>query len=112
MRALITAIVGIIVGAGGLYAVLRAMGRKRALKTMDLILVLVFTILVAFTVTMIVLFTRYGQTPDTLITCVFGALAGECGIMGWIKTSKVRHEDRQWMKEDREEARKDGGQFD
>ena len=72
------------------------------MKTMDLILIIVGTLLIAFTVTMIVIFWRMGTVPDTLITCFFGAIAGECGIMGWIKTAKVRHEDRKWYKEDQD----------
>ena len=70
------------------------------MKTMDLILIIVGVLLIAFTVTMIVTFWRMGTVPDTLITCFYGALAGECGVMGWIKTAKVRHEDRKWYKED------------
>lgn len=73
------------------------------MKTMDLILIIVGIMLIAFTVTMIVTFWRMGMVPDTLITCFYGALAGECGIMGWIKTAKVRHEDRKWFKEDQNE---------
>ena len=70
------------------------------MKTMDLILIILGVLLIAFTVTMIITFWRIGAVPDTLITCFYGSLAGECGIMGWIKTAKVRHQDRQWYKED------------
>ena len=75
---------------------------RQKLKTMDLILILIGVFLAAFTVYMIVLFREYGMIPDTLVTCVFAALAGECGIMGWIKTSKERSKERKWEKEDRE----------
>ena len=78
--------------------------KKRKLKTMDLILVLIFLTLVVFTVEMIHLFRVFGAVPDTLITCVFAALAGECGIMGWIRTTKDKQQDRSWMKEDQESA--------
>ena len=77
------------------------------MRTMDKILVAVFALLVAFTVTMITLYLRMGAIPDTLCTCVFGTLAGECGIMGWIKTSKERHREREWEKEDQSESRRD-----
>ena len=53
--------------------------------TMNLILVIMFLCLLSFTITMIWLFTMFGSVPDTLITCVFAALAGECGIMGGLK---------------------------
>lgn len=75
---------------------------RKKIKTMDLILVLVGITLLLFTVTMIVLFIKTGSEPSTLETCVFAALAGECGVMGWIKTCKVRYEYRAWKKEDME----------
>ena len=61
------------------------------MKTMDVILVLIGVFLLIFTVTMIVVFVFCGTVPDTLITCVFAALGGECGVMGWIKTAKEKH---------------------
>ena len=70
------------------------------MKTMDLILAIVGVLTVAFMIAMIVTFWRFAMVPDTLIQCYFGMVAGECGIMGWIKTAKVRHEDRKWYKED------------
>lgn len=79
--------------------------KKNRIRTMDLILVIVFICLVAFTVTMIWLFTVCGSVPDTLITCVFAALAGECGVMGWIKTTKDKQQDRRWKKQDEKQAR-------
>ena len=77
--------------------------KKKNLGTMNLILVLIGVFLVAFTVYMIILFREYGCIPDTLVTCVFASLASECGIMGWIKTSKDRKQEREWELEDRKE---------
>ena len=71
------------------------------MKVMDVILVIVGLCLAAFTVAMIVLFQIYGAIPDTLCTCVFAALGGECGVMGWIKTSKDRRREREWELEDK-----------
>ena len=68
---------------------------------MDVILVIVGAFLVAFTVKMIALYETTGAIPDTLCQCVFAALGGECGIMGWIKTTKERNNDREWQIEDR-----------
>lgn len=79
--------------------------KKEKFKTMDLILIVVGIILIAFTVEMIYVFIKYNSVPDTLITCVFGALAGECGIMGWIKTTKEKNKERDWFLQD--EERKD-----
>lgn len=84
-------------------------GRKKRMGTMDFILLIVFLCLTVFTIAMIVLFTVYGSVPDTLITCVFATLGGECGILGWIKTTKEKkQQDRRWqladMRREKEEA--------
>lgn len=76
--------------------------KKKGVKTMDVILVIVGVLLISFTITMIVMFIRYGAIPDTLCTCVFAALGGECGVMGWIRTTKDRQRDRKYEIEDRE----------
>lgn len=72
--------------------------------TMDLILVLVGAALLIFTVTMIAVYLNTGAIPDTLCTCVFACLGGECGVMGWIKTTKSRNKERQYELEDRQHA--------
>ena len=64
---------------------------RKVIGTMNLILIIVGLFLVLFTMKMISLFETYGMVPDTLINCVFVALAGECGIMGWIKTTKDKN---------------------
>lgn len=74
---------------------------------MDIILIIVGISLLAFTIAMIQLFREYGAVPDTLVTCVFAALGGECGIMGWIKTTKDRNKERKWEQEDRQEAKRE-----
>lgn len=74
---------------------------RRNIKVMDLILVIVGVSLLVFTIVMIQLFKVYGTVPDTLITCVFATLGGECGIMGWIKTTKDRNRERKWEQEDK-----------
>lgn len=79
----------------------------KKLGTMDLILIIVGFLLISFTVVMILLFKLYGSVPDTLITCVFAALAGECGVMGWIKTTKEKNKDREWLLEDIKRNKKD-----
>ena len=77
------------------------------MKTMDLILVIIGVLTIVFTITMIWLFyTRYA-VPDTLITCFFAAVTGECGFMGWIKTSKENNKTRQWQLEDEKRWKED-----
>ena len=80
---------------------------RKSIGTMNIILIIVGIFLVLFTLKMISLFETYGMVPDTLINCVFVALAGECGIMGWIKTSKEKNKDRKWQLEDRQQERLD-----
>lgn len=70
--------------------------------TMDLILVIVYVTLLAFTVTMIFLYLLTGGIPDELCRCVFAVCGGECGAMAWIRTAKERTQQRDWYKEDRE----------
>ena len=80
--------------------------KKRTKKdtpyAMDRILIILGISLAIITAAMIVLFCIYQTTPDTLIGCVFAAITGECGIMGWIKNSKERQETRRWELENRQ----------
>lgn len=69
--------------------------------TMNLILLICAVVIVVFTLEMIDLFKEYGMIPDTLVNCVFLAVTGECGFMGWIKTNKEKYRDRRWQRQDR-----------
>ena len=79
---------------------------KKKMGTMNIVLIIVLIIAVLFTGIMIYLFATVGSIPDTLVTCVFAVLGGECGVLGWIKTAKERAQDRKWQKEDRAEEKK------
>lgn len=74
--------------------------QPKRIKTMDIILVIIAAALLAFTIEMIRLFEETGMIPDTLVTCVFAALGGECGAMAWIKTAKERNKERKWEVQD------------
>lgn len=67
----------------------------RSRKVMDLVLVIIALIVVAFTVTMIIVYVKTGGVPDTLIGCVFAACTGELGVMGWIKNTKEKYLNRE-----------------
>ncbi|MDR3313299.1 MAG: hypothetical protein LBS96_02450 [Oscillospiraceae bacterium] len=55
-------------------------------------MVLVLTgILAAFTAACLALAFKDKTVPEYLIISVFGFCTGECGLMAWIKTSKVKH---------------------
>lgn len=67
---------------------------------MDIILVIVAMAALVFTLAMIQIFKTQGAIPDTLVTCVFAALGGECGAMAWIKTVKEKCSSSKEEKED------------
>lgn len=81
---------------------------KRVNK-MDVMLAIMFISMFVFVVRMIEVYELTGGVPDTLIVSVFGVCTGECGIMGWIKSSKERKQDRKWAKEDMKRERESGG---
>ena len=81
----------------------------KKIGTMDIILIVVGIFLLLFTVEMIRIFRDYSMIPDTLVTCVFAAIASECGIMGWIKNTKERAKEREWMKEDQKQEEINNG---
>ena len=89
----------------------KATGEKRSIKVMNLILVIVGISLLVFTIVMIQIFQMYGSVPDTLVICVYATLGGECGIMGWIKTTKDRTRERKWEKQDQREAKEEAMQM-
>lgn len=87
--------------------------KKKQIKTMDVILAVIAVFLFLFIVAMVALYYITGAIPDTLCTCVFAACGGECGVMGWIKTTKERQRDRKYELEDREnEEKKQGSTID
>lgn len=79
---------------------------KKKAGTMDKVLVVIGIFLLVFVAVMLWMFYVTGSIPDTLCTCVFAVCGGECGVMGWIKTTKDRHQERQYELEDREHEEK------
>ncbi len=71
------------------------------MKTMDKMLAILFVTFVIFTLIMLITFWLCGSIPDTLCSCVFAVLGGECGAMAWIRTAKERYRERRFEKEDR-----------
>lgn len=76
--------------------------RKKRLKTMDVALVILLLVLLIFTATMIWIFLKVGSVPDSLVTAVFAVCGGECGVMGWIKTTKDKINEKKEKKENDE----------
>jgi len=63
-------------------------------KTMDKYLRAILVTLLLFTITMIVVYVHTGGIPDTLVTCVFAAMTGECGFMAVIKSMKEKYKEK------------------
>jgi len=74
---------------------------KKKMGVMDRVLIVIAVVLIVFTATMVVVHVTTGSIPDTLCTCVFTVCGGECGIMGWIKTTKERKQERKYELQDR-----------
>lgn len=71
---------------------------------MDVVLVVLAVIVIAFTISMIVIFVDKGSIPDTLVGCVFAACTGELGVMGWIKSTKDKYLNKELEEATREQA--------
>lgn len=82
----------------------------KKIKTSDLILVIIAVLSVIFVIINLILFDKHGSTPDTLITCWFTAVLGECGVLGWIKNSKIKWLEYQKEKETYERLKADKAQ--
>ena len=95
---------GIAIAAAIVGLVVYRLKYKRSPGVMNIVLLIAAILLAWFTVKMIQIYLAYGAIPDTLVNCVFLALTGEAGIMGWIKTRKEKYRERRWQKEDQREA--------
>ena len=88
---------------------LKKLGRKLKnafgkFGTLNLILIIVAIFFVWFNWQMIKTYREYGNMPETYACAVVAATIGECGICGWIRTTKDKRQDRMWQKEDMKEA--------
>ena len=68
--------------------------RKPPMKTANKVLILLGIFVLAFVVTMIVTFWKFGAVPDTLITYTLGAGGVEALALAGIKISKTWSGDR------------------
>ena len=75
--------------------------KKKTFNKMDFFLLIDLSLIIAFTVVNMILSVKGCFISDTLVTCVFGVLGGELGIMGWIKSSKEKSETRKQELQDR-----------
>lgn len=83
--------------------------RIKKIGTLNLILILVGAFFIWFNAQMLNIFRMYGAIPESYACAVIAATIGECGICGWIRTTKDKRQDRKWQKEDEAEAKQESG---
>lgn len=71
----------------------------KKIKTMDLVLVLIAILTILFVIVNLMLFDIHETIPSTLVTCWFSAVVGEFGVLGWIKTTKLKQQEMDREKE-------------
>lgn len=74
---------------------------KHGISTMTKMLIVVFAAVTIYSVACLVFTWHDKMVPDALTYGIFGAATGECGVMGLIRTTRERHENRRWQVEDR-----------
>lgn len=74
--------------------------------TLNIILILVGLFFVWFNYRMLEMFLLCGSIPETYACAVVAATIGECGICGWIRTTKDK---RREHKQDEDEQNDEGG---
>lgn len=79
---------------------------KMKIKTLDMVLVIVFGIFLWFNYRMITMYAQMGSIPEGYACTVVAALIGECGVCGWIRTTKSKREEHEWEKEKEAEVKK------
>ena len=63
------------------------------MKFSNKIIVFIMVFLLLFIASCLIIIAKTGVEPSTLILSVFGFCGFECGIMGWIKTTKTKSND-------------------
>lgn len=72
----------------------RLAGKIKKIGTLNLILILVGGFFLWFNAQMLNIFRACGAIPETYACAVIAATIGECGICGWIRTTKDKQRDR------------------
>lgn len=67
--------------------------------TLNIILMIVGAFFFWFNLQMLDLYRLYGTLPETYACAVVAATIGECGICGWIRTTKDRNQQHKWEQE-------------
>ena len=75
--------------------------------TLNIVLICVGGFFIWFNCQMLEIFKTQGTMPESYACAVIAATIGECGICGWIRTTKDRRQSRKWEKEDKRESKDD-----
>lgn len=73
---------------------------KKKLKDLDKYLIISISILLVYTIVVLIIFAVTGAEPGVLTGCVFAAFAGEIWACAWIKKLKLQKEKELMNKSD------------
>lgn len=77
----------------------------KKIGTLNLVLILVGVFFFWFNLELLQIFREQGNIPETYACAVVAATLGECGICGWIRTTKDRKREHNWEKEEKEKEK-------
>lgn len=75
--------------------------KSKRVNKIDVFLIIILITTAIFIAVMVWLFVKFQSVPDSLIAGFFALMGGECGILGFIKSSKEKAQARAWELEDR-----------
>lgn len=81
----------------------KAIRKIKNIGTLNLVLIFVGIYMVYINWKMLAVYVECGSAPESAWCALIGALIGEAGICGWIRTNKDKCQDRKWQKEDEKE---------
>lgn len=70
-------------------------GTVKKIGTLNIILFIVGVFFVWFNWQMLEIFRAYGSIPESYACAVIAATIGECGICGWIRTTKDKKQNKE-----------------
>lgn len=71
----------------------------KKIGTLNFILFIVAVFFAWFNWQMLEIYRTYGSIPETYACAVIAATIGECGICGWIRTTKDKKREHEWEQE-------------
>lgn len=75
--------------------VVKVIGTAKKIGTLNIILFIVGAFFVWFNWQMLCIFREYGAIPESYACAVIAATIGECGICGWIRTTKDKKQSKE-----------------